>query len=395
MRNLSAQSILLGAVVVIGVAGLLTIGVPSVGFAAPGKKDCSSGDAFERLKCRHDAVADQLEYTSDSIFADNTKLSNRTKPTRIKHIRNSRAKAQRAKVKNTKEKFRKLAKDEARGNKKAGYLVPLSDLDDLDDDGICDYEQGNANAKCAAVELDEFGELQECNPEKKNKGNGKPGQGKFDGLECDLLFDPDEASTDLEQDDMEEAADQMEETYSAVEDDFIEMNTHLEILNQNLPDESVRVKTAENGCVLPDLTEGLAEAAAVLRGLTAAGWGAASIMDSATGQTVVVFGTGGNGRAAAVIVDSAALAVELAYITVDEILSAESSALQDATAQCILSVAGDIAALQALMIQQHRDIMDNDDANTVKLSQQVEEVRAEVVQIMNTPLGRRDDFPVK
>jgi len=395
MRNLSAQSILLGAVVVIGVAGLLTIGVPSVGFAAPEKKDCSSGDAFERLKCRHDAVADQLEYTSDSIFADNTKLSNRTKPTRIKHIRNSRAKAQRAKVKNTKEKFRKLAKDEARGNKKAGYLVPLSDLDDLDDDGICDYEQGNANAKCAAVELDEFGELQECNPEKKNKGNGKPGQGKFDGLECDLLFDPDEASTDLEQDDMEEAAEQMEETYSAVEDDFIEMNTHLEILNQNLPDESVRVKTAENGCVLPDLTEGLAEAAAVLRGLTAAGWGAASIMDSATGQTVVVFGTGGNGRAAAVIVDSAALAVELAYITVDEILSAESSALQDATAQCILSVAGDIAALQALMIQQHRDIMDNDDANTFKLSQQVEEVRAEVVQIMNTPLGRRDDFPVK
>jgi len=395
MRNLSTQSILIGAVVVVGVVGLLTLGVPSVGFAAPEKKDCSGADAFERLKCRHDAVADQLEYTSDAIFADDTKLSKRTKPTRIKHIRNSRAKAQRAKVKNTKEKFRKLAKDEARGNKKAGYLVPLSSLDDIDDDGICDYEQGNTNAKCAAVELDEFGELQECNPEKKNKGKGNPGQGKFDGLECDLLFDPDEASTDLEQDDMEEAAEQMEETYSAVEDDFIEMNTHLEILNQNLPDGSARVMAAENGCVLPDLTEGLAEAAAVLRGLTAAGWGAASIMDSATGQTVVVFGTGGNGRAAAVIIDSAALAVELAYITVDEILSAESSALQDATAQCILSVAGDIAALQALMIQQHGDIMANDDANTARLSQQVEEVRAEVVHLMNTPLGRRDDFPVK
>jgi hypothetical protein len=395
MRDLSTQSILIRTLVVIGVAGLFVLGAPSASLAAPEKKDCSGSDAFERLKCRHDALADQLEYTSDTVFADDTRLSKRTKPTRIKHIRNSRAKAQRAKVKNTKEKFRKLAKDEARGNKKAGHLVPLSSLDDLDGDDICDYEQGDANAKCAAVELSEFEELQECNPEKKNKGKGGSGQGKFDGLECDLLFDPDEASTVLEADDMEEAAEQMEETYSAVEDDFIEMNTHLETLNQNLPNGSSPVLAAANGCVLPDLTPGLAEAAAVLRGLTAAGWGAASIMDSATGQTVVVFGTGGNGRAAAIIVDSAALAVELAYITVDEILGAESSALQDATAQCILSVAGDIAALQALMIQQHGEIITNDDANTAMLRNQIEDVRAEVVQLLNTPQGRREEFPVK
>jgi hypothetical protein len=390
------QSILTTALVVIGVAGLFALGAPSVGFAAPGKKDCSQGDAFERLKCRHDAVADQLEYTSDTIFADDTKLSQRTKPTRIKHIKNSRAKAQRAKVKNTREKFRKLAKDEARGNKKAGHLVPLGSADDLDGDGICDYEQGDMNAKCAAVELDDFGELQECNPEKKNKGKGKPGQGKFDGLECDLLFDPDEASTVSEEIDMDEAALQMEDTYSAVEDDFIEMNTHLDTLNQNLPADSGPVlAAAANGCVLPELTPGLAEAAAVLRGLTAAGWGAASIMDSATGQTVVVFGSGGNGRAAAVIVDSAALAVELAYITVDEILSAESSSLQDATAQCILKVAGDIAALQALMIQQHGEIIANDDANTAMLQDQIETVRAQVVRLLNTPQGQRDEFPIK
>jgi hypothetical protein len=47
------------------------------------------------------------------------------------------------------------------------------------------------------------------------------------------------------------------------------------------------------------------------------------------------------------------------------------------------------------MIQRHGDIMANDDANTARLGHQIEEVRAEVVQLMNTPLGRSVDFPIK
>ncbi len=390
MHKVLGHSIVTAAVALGIVSGLLVLGAPSTGLAAPpAKKDCSDPDVFERLKCRHDAVADQLDYTSDTAFAPGSKLHQRAKPTRLGHIRNSKSKGQRARVKNTKDRFKKLAKDEARANRDAGHLVPLTAFDDGDGDGVCDYEQGNKSAMCAAIEVDEFGDLQECNPEKKNKGKGKG------GLECDRSYDSQEAATDEEADDMAETAAQMEETYNAVEDDFIEMNEHLDTVNANLSEGSAAVFTAANGCVFPTLTPGLSEAAAALRGLTAAAWGAASIMDSASGQTVVVFGSGGNGRAAAVIVDAAALTVELAYITVEEIANAESAELQDATLDCVIQVAGDIAELQAQMAREHAEIMANDDTNTAMIMNQVEEVRAELVRILNTPNGQRGQFPVK
>jgi hypothetical protein len=390
MYKLFTHSIMTAALALGVVSGLLVLGAPSTGLAAPPvKKDCSDPDVFERLKCRHDAIADQLDYTSDTAFAPGSKLEQRTKPTRLGHIRNAKSKGQRARVKNTKGRFKKLAKDEARANRDAGHLVPLTAADDFDGDGVCDYEQGDKSAKCAAIEVDEFGDLQECNPEKKNKGKGK------DGLECDRSYDSQEAATDEEADDMAETAAQGEETYSAVEDDLIEMNEHLDTVNANLPEGSATVFTAANGCVFPTLTPGLSEAAAALRALTAAAWGAASIMDSASGQTVVAFGAGGNGRAAAVIVDAVALTAELAYITVEEIANAESAGLQAATMNCVIQVAGDIAELQVQMAREHAEIMANDDANTAMIMNQVEEVRAELVRILNTPHGQREQFPVK
>lgn len=374
---------------------LLLIGAPSASFAATllEKSTCIAepnvDGALKKLKCRHDAIANQLKHTSDISFGSNSKLAKHANPERLQHFKNSKSKGQRAIDKNTEERFKKMAKDETRTTgKKAGYLVPFDEvLDDENQDGVCDYEQkdtaGYLKASCASIAEDGTG-VQICNPEKTNKGKGNSTNPKFDGLECDRSYDPQEAVTAEEEEDMIKTAEQMEETYSAIEDDLILMNWHLDNVNANLPEEPSLIYKSEDSCVIPELTEGLAEAAAVLRGLTAAAQGASSIMDSASGQTVVVLGTGGNGRAAAVILNSAALAAELAYITIDEILNSETSALQNAMMECVVQLAGDIAALQTLMIQQHSDIQ-----------AQIEDVRVELVDILNTPHGQRDQFPKK
>lgn len=358
--------------------------------AANGKKDCTVGDAYEKLKCRHDGLAEQLEYTANTAFGSSSKLKARIEPSRLKHIQNSNSKGARSVAKNDKTRFKKLAKDEARLNRNAGHLVPLDpDWDDLNDDGICDWEQPEFvtdDTQCAAIEvlITAEGEevLQACNPMKKNKGKGT------DGLECDRFYDSQDASTVEEEIDMEAAAMQMEETYSAVEDTFIEMNEHLDTVNANLPTQEAIVFLEDgNGCLTPEVTEGLSEAAAALRGLSAAAQGAASIMDSASGQTVVAFGAGGNGRAAAVIVNSAALAAEMAYITVDEIASAEAAAVQEATLACVKKVADDLAALRAQMINDHNQLKSE--------HQELGEDHVKITNILNTPHGQREEFPLR
>jgi hypothetical protein len=384
--------------------GAVIAGAPSALMAAPPKKDCSDNteypDAFARVKCRHDAVSDQLAYTADEAFAPGTELHGRVKPSRLAHIGDSGQRGKRAKDKRTPADFKKMAKSEVRGNRKGGHLVPLTDFDDVippGGDGICDYEQEDpSNAQCAAIELDEFGDPQACNPKKKNKGKGKPGSDKFAGLECDLAFDPEEAESADEELEMEQAAEQLEATFGAVEDDLVEMNEHLDNVNATLPAfAGFAQAAAADPCSPPQPTPGLSEAAAALRGLVAAAQGASAIADSASGQTVVVLGSGGNGRAFATIANAASMVLELAYITLDEIVSAETSALQAATMACVVQVAGQVAALQALMMQQHGEIMANDDANTAAIQTRLNEVEAELSRLLNTPQGQRDNFPVK
>lgn len=369
----------------------------------PFKRDCTQQDPFERLECRQAALAEQLEYTADEVYADGTKLHQHTKPARLAHIKNSKKKAQRANKKNKKEFFKRHVKAEIQGNKKGGHLVPFDDVvDDTNSDGICDYEQGNENAYCAAIELDESGNLQICNPEKKNKGKGKVGGNpKFEGLECDLFFDPEEASTISEQEDMEEAAGQLEDTFSAMEDDLIEMNEHLDAVNA-IPEESIALLAAESGCVLPEVDPALADAAFALREVHAALFGAARIAADWGSQAVVAFGFGGNARTVAVFTDAAALAANIAYITVDELHKEQSGELQSAIMNCVHQTAGDIAELktqlynlQVIIQKEHQEIINNDDANTDTILTNLEKVRAELVDLLNTPQGRRDAFPIK
>jgi hypothetical protein len=404
MNGQCNNSILPATLVLVVICVLVASAAPSAVLAAPLKKECTQSDVYARLECRQAALAEQMEYTSDTVFGEGTKLHQRIKPARLVHIKNAKEKTQRAKMKNTKEAFKRQAKAEAQGNKKGGHLVPLDDvLDDENGDGICDYEQGNENAKCAAIELDESGNLQECNPKKKNKGKGKGGGNpKFEGLECDLFFDSEEASTISEEEDMEEAAEQLDATYSATEDDLVEMNEHLDIVNANLPEGHAAVLTAANGCDLPELTPGLADAAFALREVHAAVFGAARIAADFGGQDFVAFGFGGNTRTLAIAFDTIALAANIAYITIDEIHKSESGELQSAIMNCVNQTAGEIAALQTqilqlqvLIQQEHEEIMANDNMNTATIVTNLEEVRAELVDLLNTPMGRRDEFPIK
>ena len=359
---------------------------PPVDAAPPGSASCS-GDVYERLVCRQAAVAGQLEFTSDEVFADGTKLNQRVNAARLANIHNAAGKAHWASSKSSDQTFRKLAKAAAQGNRKGGHLVPLTPADDVDGDGICDYEQGDDDALCAAVDLDEFGELQACNPEKKNKAKGGQGNSKFDGLECDVFYDADDAVSDEESDDMSAAAEELEANYEAVERDLIEMNQHLVMANANLPDGlNVSYAVRSGGpCELPELTPGLTESVTALRQVAATLEGVASMGSDGLAQTAVAFGFGGNASSLAVALDGAAAIANLAYITLDEIAALEGAELQNAIMACVNQSASDIQTILALLTQvkqqmhdEHGDIMDNDDLNT-----------DEVVRLLHTPEGMR------
>jgi len=218
---------------------------PSISFSAPGTIECDQIDVYDRIKCKSDAVGDQLLYTSD-VF-NTGKLNQHARPGQLKHINNAKTKAVHEKKITSKERFQKRAKNEAKSRKDTiGQLIVL---DDYNGNGICDYEE---NEECLAVELDEYGDPQACNPYKRNKG-------KNSGLECDLLYE------DVPDDDEFSVAEEMESSLDAIESDLHVMNTQLDIVNDGEPVTTSRdVVYAEastnDACVFPDQTSGLSDA---------------------------------------------------------------------------------------------------------------------------------------
>ena len=370
---------------------LLILGPSATVLATPpNKENCDDPDVYERLKCKQGAIANQLAYTSDDIFAEGTKLHGRMSPAHINHIKKSKDKSIRAKKKNDKAFFERQAKSASRGNKghDLGHLVPLPieydsryNDNDYNGDGICDYEQPSIpeydDAWCLAIEPDEFGDPQKCNPNKKNKGKGKGGSGKFDGFECDRFTDYVD-----DEEDIKESAEQLEASYDVVEDNLIEMNNALTVINDTSP---LLVFNNADGCVIPSTDPALNAAVILLRHIHASTFGAARIMADIMGQT----GLGFNARAGAAGFDSAALVARLALNAAEDIQRAESGEMQAAIMECAAKTAdavaelrAEIAALKLLMQKEHVDIMANDDQNTT-----------EIINVLNTPHGQRDQHP--
>ena len=371
-----------------GLLLFLLLMIPVTSFSTPLKAECSSTDVYERIKCKSDAISGQLEYTSDTAFAAGSRLHGHAKLERLKHINNAKTKAVHGKSRTNKDNFKKFAKNEAQSHKKElGHLIPLTLADDVDENGICDYQSGDKLAKCLAVELDIDGNAQACNPEKKNKG-------KKDGLECDLFFDGENPE------DTQEIADEMEASFDAIESDLIEMNKQLDSVNAQ-PSAAFNVVKSEStdSCTLPDQTEGLSVAVAALRAVSAALSGAATIYDAASDQTIVLLGNGGNISGTASPLHYAALVGVLAYIITDEIYQAEVSELQAATMACVAQTAGAISELDAkidalaqLIITSTVAIKSNDNANAAVIRSDIENLRSEMYDLLNTPQGQRESF---
>jgi hypothetical protein len=361
----------------------------------PAPANCDDPDVFARLTCRQAAIAEQAKYTADTAFAEGTVLRMRTDPNRMAYIEGAKAQTRWAKDHNDAASFKRQVKASAKGNAPAGHLIPLDEYSDLNPpggDGICDYEQGDPEALCAAIELDADGFLQACNPEKKNKGKGgKSGNSKFDGLECDRFF-ADEVALSVPE---VEAAEQLEASYTAVESNLNEMNGYLDDVNDNVPSEQEAIllfESDEEGCFVPQLTPGLDEWAFGLREVHAVLEGAGNIKADLTGQTVVLFGNGGNVRSGAAIFHSIAMLANIAYIAVDEVNKMESEQQQNAIMDCVNQSAGEVAAVQTEILElrnqldlavvalqeAHQAIQDNDDLNT-----------AELIRLLHTPEGMR------
>jgi hypothetical protein len=389
---------------------LLTLGTSTAIWAAPPDKViCNSDDVYERLECKQQNIADQLHHTSANVFGPDTKLGENVTPARRMQLNNASIRADRAAVKNNAKVLERQVKAEARGQKGSdlGHLVPLGDEDDFNQDDICDYEQDNHDAECAAIELNDDGELQACNPEKKNKGKGKKGKPKFTGLECDRWFESDDGDVDITG-----AEEDLEGSYSAMEDSLFDMNVILDDVNDDPEESTASVilgsgETEENctdgidndddglidgedpdcmGCAIPETNTHLANSVIALRELHATLAGLAGIASAWAGQTVVAAGFGGNTKTAQMPFEVAAAVANIAYIAVDEANKLEAGNMQAAIMDCSAQTANAVAALidqvaelKDLMQQQHKGIVDNDDENTT-----------EIIQVLNTPHGQRE-----
>ncbi len=375
-----------GSLALAAALGLASIAPVTASAAPPPKKACTQTDTFERLACRQAALADQVAYTADTAFAQGTRLHGATSPDRVTHIKRAKAAALRAAKIHTKETFKRHAKNETLANQGGGHLVPLAAADDADGDGICDYEQGVKSARCAAVEPDSNGNLQACNPAKKNKGKG------VDGLECDVFVDPE--TTDAAE--VAAAAEEIDGAYSSTEDNLIELNEQLDVVNASPA--PVAVLAASDACTIPTVDPNLGLAVHLVRITHATLFGIARGMADIFGQSAFGF----NGRGAAFGFDLAASLANIAYITIDKINSLATAEVQTAIMACVNKSSSDVAELktqvaqlQALVQQQHLQIQMNDNRNTTLLMGEIESTRRELVDLLNTPQGQRPLFPLK
>jgi hypothetical protein len=373
---------------------MLSAGAATVCLAAPppkGSCDALQG-TYEKLKCKHDNVANQIEYMTDQVFANNTLLGNALTEGQKGQLKSMNSKSKRSRAKSIADDFKKLAKSEAASSKNSCRLVPLSTADD---DGICEPEKGE---KCAAIELDALGNLQECNPAKKNKGKGaKGGSGRTGGLECDQICDPAEALTGDESTAMEAEAAPMSEAYDALETELYNINGDLDNLNSNASTllYSRSVSVTNGSCDMPETTPGLDLATGILRQVSVTARGLAGMSGTGCEQVAVALGFGGNGSVVCLVFETAASILEIAYVTTDQILITENNAVQSATLGCLQKIQGDMSTAFTNLYNQHSDIKTNDNNNTAKIMNQIEQVRAEVVRLLNTPQGQRSAFPVK
>ncbi len=362
-------------------------------YAAPPAKDACDqySDVYDKLKCKHDAVATQIEYMAGTVFAEGTALGNQLTPGQRGQMASVKQKTQFARNNGASDDFKRLAKSESKSNGQPCHLVPLTVDDDENDDGICDYEQGigkKKNAQCAAIDLDANGTLQACNPDKKNKGKGKG------GLECDQICDQTNALTNDEDTAMQAQAAQMDTAYDSLGSDLYDLNGDLDTLNSiaSQPVVSAAVYDCSN---IPSPTPDLVLTTGILRQVSVTARGLAGVANTGCQQTAVALGFGGNGSAVCAVFQTAATVLEVAYTTADAIRLAEAGELSNATLACLQQMKGNMDDKFTTLMNQHSQIMENDNNNATVILNKLEQLKAELVTFLCTPQGLRSCFPIK
>jgi hypothetical protein len=384
------------ALVLAVIFGLVASGTFSAVFAAPPPKEQCTGDVYERLECKQKGLVKQLEYMVDDNLTSDRPIGEALSASKKKALRSAKTKAQVIKGHVTKDNFKKTVKSIRKNNKKSCYLVPLNDSADdgypkgIADDGICDWEQGDKTAECAAEEDREL----DCDPKLKRPHPNR--------RVCAQICETEAAETDMDEEE-QELAQELEESYDAMEDSLIETNEVLEEVNTILENEAVKVRVAINDpCAnIAELPEGLEESVSYLRGAAAA---TADIHDGVaayTRQTIVAvavafgFGGGGGGNSSAAGVVTAVIkgVAEMAYVVVDEIVSNRQAEIQKNTFACLQEAVQDIAAVEGKVDANAMMLLNEIMAARTALSEQIELMREEIVRLLCTPPGRRPEFP--
>ena len=188
--------------------------------AAPPVEDCSvSTDVYERLKCRETGLYKQMEelnlhLQNDDVFAETVKGKKKDAAEDIK------SRAQKANERSKKDHFKKQIKKARKAGNDSCYFIELDDgLGN--DDGICDLDDDEI---CAAeTDINE-----KCDPRAKKD---RPNQGVYVCAErCEGESVP---STDVEKEQEEVMAKELEKTYLVFEEQTKEMNENIEAIDSS------------------------------------------------------------------------------------------------------------------------------------------------------------------
>lgn len=376
MSSQCKNSSLSVALVLTVVFGLFVSGAPSAVLAAPlSKKVCTEEDVYDRMECKQNGLVDQLGQMVDE------NLTSRAIGLTLSESKKKLMKSENEKVKVIKEhvktdNFKNLVKGIRKNNKKSCELVPLTEVAGHIN-GICEPDLGEL---CAAEDL-----TSECDPKLKRPHPNKP------GLVCAQICETEAAQTDQdEEEELQLVALELEASYDALEDSLIETNEELYTVNSILESEAVELKmSSDDSCAnIEPLPEGLEES---LTGLRIAAEAAAAVHEGVVAfsrQTIVAvavaagFGGGGGGNTSLASEVTAVIAgvAQMAYVIVDEIVSEKQAELEKNTFSCLQKAVLDIATVEG---------------KTDALSDQIEQLREELVNLLNTPQGRRDEFPIQ
>jgi hypothetical protein len=293
--------------------------------------------------------------------------------------------------------FKSAVKGMAKRNKAEGCdWVPLSDDND---NGICDWPEEECEAKNFPDEI--------CDP-RATKDHPKSERyicKEICTAESSWAEVSSMAAEEREKAELDEVAQDLEDTYDALEDNLIETNETLEAFNEILGGELVAARLSNDPC---DNIDPLPEGLDVKRHVLRVAGALAHVMyeQAASGfcQTVVgvAFGFGGGGNACSLglIVATAAGIVEQAYIAVDAIVSEKQGELQDNTFLCLQEAVSNIKAVDGKVDASAAKTQEEIKSAKEELSGQMEVFKQEMkdkleqaIVLLNTPQGQRPGFP--